>query len=755
MASSDDADLIRRDGRLPGLTHLLDPDAMAAALRAAGVDVSWIACDYLRYKPRTNCVAALRWRVARRNGTGYAKAYPKEAREKITAARRRARDRQDPSDLPPVLDEPALVLHPYPVDEKLPALERLGGMASQRELLQTLFPDRPDVQCADIHVVKYKPERRCVIALSLDDRRVAAVKFYTAAAYESARESAKGLRSHGPLQMAKRLGRSNRHRIVATQWLAGRSLDELIQQGDGVQETVEHVGAALASLHRQRCRHLTTSTPGDQVAAIGATASTLEFLCPQFGGQVRQIARRLVEQCHATLYSAVTIHGDFYARQVVVDTDRVAIVDLDDAVRGNPATDLGCFVAHLEQASLRGPSGLPQVDRLAGSLLEGYLRSATPEQAVAGESVRLQLATAIALFRLAPEPFRNRESDWGTGIGRVIDRTQQLIDGLPPAARPAKHRSQNRSGSVPQSDNDALPPGLGAEVKGHGVAGGGGECSAGHERPSAVQVDDPFRARSDARMTFLPRALDPRQVRRVLAERFPQLMPRDGRIDLRRIEVLHYKSLRRCVVQYDLFDRETGRAHCLLGKCHAKRREHAAYALQVALRRAGFAEEAGGGTRVPRPVGTIPDWQMWLQEKVPGEDSTEALAGPGGTMLAIRIADAIVKLHRAGVLTTRRHKMADELLILRSRLQAVAQWRPEWRERLEYVFRKSAELGDRVAPARMCGIHRDFHPGQVLVDGEGLVLIDFDLYAHGDPGLDVGNFAGHLIELALRKRGDS
>ncbi|MFV2068317.1 MAG: phosphotransferase family protein, partial [Pirellulales bacterium] len=51
-------------------------------------------------------------------------------------------------------------------------------------------------------------------------------------------------------------------------------------------------------------------------------------------------------------------------------------------------------------------------------------------------------------------------------------------------------------------------------------------------------------------------------------------------------------------------------------------------------------------------------------------------------------------------------------------------------------------------------IHRDFHPGQVLVDGEGLVLIDFDLYAHGDPGLDVGNFAGHLIELALRKTGD-
>ena len=43
--------------------------------------------------------------------------------------------------------------------------------------------------------------------------------------------------------------------------------------------------------------------------------------------------------------------------------------------------------------------------------------------------------------------------------------------------------------------------------------------------------------------------------------------------------------------------------------------------------------------------------------------------------------------------------------------------------------------------------------------GEGdicarIYLIDFDLYCLGDPGLDVGNFIGHMTEQALRELGD-
>lgn len=55
---------------------------------------------------------------------------------------------------------------------------------------------------------------------------------------------------------------------------------------------------------------------------------------------------------------------------------------------------------------------------------------------------------------------------------------------------------------------------------------------------------------------------------------------------------------------------------------------------------------------------------------------------------------------------------------------------------------------------RPCGIHRDFYADQVIVDGDRLFLIDFDLYCMGDPALDVGNFLGHVIEQSVRATGD-
>ena len=39
------------------------------------------------------------------------------------------------------------------------------------------------------------------------------------------------------------------------------------------------------------------------------------------------------------------------------------------------------------------------------------------------------------------------------------------------------------------------------------------------------------------------------------------------------------------------------------------------------------------------------------------------------------------------------------------------------------------------------------------MDGARLWLIDFDLFCAGDPGLDVGNFLGHVTEQSLREHG--
>jgi aminoglycoside phosphotransferase (APT) family kinase protein len=94
------------------------------------------------------------------------------------------------------------------------------------------------------------------------------------------------------------------------------------------------------------------------------------------------------------------------------------------------------------------------------------------------------------------------------------------------------------------------------------------------------------------------------------------------------------------------------------------------------------------------------------------------------------------------------------LRILCECLDKVVALRPDWAGRLAALMVACEKLGARVPLPKPCGIHRDFYPAQVLVDGARLWLIDFDLYCLGDPGLDAGNFIGHITEQALRERGD-
>src|SRR5947208_10308607 len=237
-----------------------------------------------------------------------------------------------------------------------------------------------------------------------------------------------------------------------------------------------------------------------------------------------------------------------------------------------------------------------------------------------------------------------------------------------------------------------------------------------------------------------------------------RLAGKNGSVQLRTIRVTRYKPGRRCVIEYEVgVERPDGspEAVVLVGKVMAHRYGKSGYRLLDAFWRAGFQSGSPDGISVPEPVGHVPKFQMWLQRKVPGRAATALLAAPGGVALARRIAEAADKLHRAKVPTERRHTMADELRILHERLPTVAQAEPQWAGRIERLLEACDHLGTATPKPATCGIHRDFYADQVIVDGERLFLLDFDLYCEGDPALDIGNFMGHITEQSLRTLGDA
>jgi len=272
-----------------------------------------------------------------------------------------------------------------------------------------------------------------------------------------------------------------------------------------------------------------------------------------------------------------------------------------------------------------------------------------------------------------------------------------------------------------------------------------------------ISLSDPFGAAGDAKMPTLAHALNPVEAQRRFKRRLPKLSG-EGQLRLLAIRVTRHKPGRRCVIEYEV---EVNRPDApkaivtLIGKIRTRRYGNEGFRQLETIWNAGFDAQSDDGVSVPEPVGVISAFKMWCQRKVPGETAERSLADADGPRLARRIAEAIHKLHCANLPTERSHTMADELEILRKCLAKVAERRADLAARVARVLAACERLGASVPPPAACGIHRDFYPAQVVVDGERLWLIDFDLFCLGDPSLDAGNFLGHVTEQALRKRGDS
>ncbi|WNZ25851.1 aminoglycoside phosphotransferase family protein [Leptolyngbya sp. NK1-12] len=186
-------------------------------------------------------------------------------------------------------------------------------------------------------------------------------------------------------------------------------------------------GSALAQLHQQDPKHLRTLTRSDEATTLLTLAADLTWLCPQQKHRIQTIAVRLATVLLNAPPLRLPIHGDFNAEQVLLSSEGISVIDFDRAGRGDPATDLGSFIAKLEQAELCGRLSTYQCEQLAATLIAGY-------RTVAGDSISndwIQLYVAVGLFRLASEPFRYCEPDWLAKISAILDRIEQRLAQVP------------------------------------------------------------------------------------------------------------------------------------------------------------------------------------------------------------------------------------------------------------------------------------------------------------------------------------
>ncbi|HKS35224.1 MAG TPA: phosphotransferase [Enterobacteriaceae bacterium] len=680
-----DADIVARDRALPGLNLLLDAEALLAALRTLpSLDrLCEVSVTYLRYKPGTSCVAGL---LLHLNDGGTRRYFAKA----LTVARfqqswqhpkRQALVAAGDPRAPLALHDKAVMLQHPAFDRGIRYLSLLEDDA-RLALFGELLPDEPDLPALEWRFLRYKPERRAVIALSrrgvpLGVLRIASKNEYGQILQGSAVGAALG---HISLAACK----GNR-RMLMTCWLEGASLGPE-DGGCLAPEMMSAAGVALAQLHQVPFSLPVVQRVEEDIQAMWQVFNALETILPASTTRFQHLARRIARSLTKYPRESVPIHGDFSADQLIKPADGgpLRIIDWDRCACGNPLVDLGSFLARLEMQTIVGLITPRQASEAMLAFLSGY-RS---QRAV--DSRGLLWYSARALLCLAAEPFRRRVADWPQQVERLLTRVNQRVD-----------------------EAETL-------------------------------------SRSEASMdTRLAALCDPLKIGPPLlaALNLPSGYP------LPRCRLLRHKPGRRALVEFQLSPSEA-----VLGKYRHKGMDRHGYQCQMALWRDGFCAPAS--VVVPEPLGPLPEWQLWLQEKRDAEPMT-ALLRPDNPDLArsgALVGEALAAVQQSGklkaVAAAKRWRLSDELAVLARGLEKVAGLYPHWQSRLAAVLADCTALAQTLEGEVPGCAHRDFYPDQVMLSRDRpdqLVLLDFDLCCLSFPALDAGNYLAHVRELALRR----
>ncbi|WP_298824598.1 hypothetical protein [uncultured Piscinibacter sp.] len=160
-----------------------------------------------------------------------------------------------------------------------------------------------------------------------------------------------------------------------------------------------------------------------------------------------------------------------------------------------------------------------------------------------------------------------------------------------------------------------------------------------------------------------------------------------------------------------------------------------------------FWSVAQGDAQAPavaRPLAWHAHTRCVWQACAPGVPLASMLALPWPRTLPGRLARAMAALHAAPLHADAVHDQAHWLGEVRRRQRKIGRALPALADRAARVA-DAIERAALTLPQPVNGlIHGDFHAGQVGVDGERIVLHDFDEFALGDPMEDLAAFVTRL-----------
>lgn len=303
-------------------------------------------------------------------------------------------------------------------DPALPGLTAALDAAGMTPRLAGLLRERcraAPYRVIGVELLKHKPGRRCSLAYAIEGptgrERVFAKTFKNdrGVSVLETMERASRAAAGSTLIVPQPLGYLPELKMLVTTFIDGRPLARRLY--DGVDDrAATRMATALATLHRLP---MVCSGRWDADDELNNTLRWIDGAGIS-NGSVRAGLRRQVRILQHWVRSVrVTethpVHRDFYPEQMLDTGGPIALIDLDDARMGDPAVDVGNFVAHLTLRSLQFPHSTRACDEARrGFLAEYEARSGWPADGQFDRRVRFY--EAASLVRLAG--VYNRRERW-------------------------------------------------------------------------------------------------------------------------------------------------------------------------------------------------------------------------------------------------------------------------------------------------------------------------------------------------------
>jgi len=255
-------------------------------------------------------------------------------------------------------------------DPKMPFLTQ----AINPHIVQTQFDRhlapldgcRGRFQVQAIRVVKYKPERRCLIEYRLRSdglparplvlmgkARAKGLDRHTYHLIRALRETGFSDDSEDGSSVPEPIGIIPEFNMCLQRKVAGVSAAHLLPQEGGI-KLARRIAEAVHKLHRADLPARRRHTMDDELRILHQRLP----LVAQIEREWARRLERILEKCDRLGNSLVNrrtcgIHRDFYADQVLAQQSRLYLIDWDLYCQGDSGLDIGNFLGHVTEWSLR------------------------------------------------------------------------------------------------------------------------------------------------------------------------------------------------------------------------------------------------------------------------------------------------------------------------------------------------------------------------------------------------------------------